>query len=145
MKNYMTEEIRRFNHLTGEIEALYHQAALKLGFSDSAMQILYTICNVGDRCLLSDICKLSGTSKQTINSAVRVLEKDGIVYLEALDGKKKVICLTERGKATVEATIARLIAIENQIFASWTELEREEYLRLTKAYMIAFKEKVELL
>ena len=145
MKTYMTEEIRRFNHLTGEIEALYHQAALKLGFSDSAMQILYTICNVGDRCLLSDICKLSGTSKQTINSAIRVLEKDGIVYLEAFDGKKKVVCLTEKGKTTVEATIARLIAIENQIFASWTELEREEYLRLTKAYMIAFKEKMELL
>ncbi len=56
-----------------------------------------------------------------------------------------MVCLTEKGKTTVEATIARLIAIENQIFASWTELEREEYLRLTKAYMIAFKEKMELL
>ena len=145
MATYMTEEIKRFNHLTGEIEALYHEAALKLGFSDSVMQILYTICNVGDSCPLSDICKLSGTSKQTINSAIRILENDGIVYLKAQAGRKKAVCLTEKGKATVEATVARLIEIENQIFASWTKSEREEYLRLTKAYMLAFKEKVDLL
>ncbi len=145
MTTYMTEEIKRFNHLTGEIEALYHEAALKLGFSDSVMQILYTICNVGDSCPLSDICKLSGTSKQTINSAIRILENDGIVYLKAQAGRKKAVCLTEKGKATVEATVARLIEIENQIFASWTKSEREEYLRLTKAYMLAFKEKIDLL
>ncbi len=145
MATYMTEEIKRFNHLTGEIDALYHEAALKLGFSDSVMQILYTICNVGDSCPLSDICKLSGTSKQTINSAIRILENDGIVYLKAQAGRKKTVCLTEKGKATVEATVARLIDIENQIFASWTKSEREEYLRLTKAYMLAFQEKIDLL
>ena len=55
------------------------------------------------------------------------------------------MCLTEQGKAIVDKTIALLIAIENQIFSSWTEVEREEYLRLTKNYMIAFKEKLDLL
>ena len=141
----MIDELKRFNHLTGEIEALYHEAALKLGMSDSAMNILYTICNVGDNCLLSDICRLSGTSKQTIHSAVRILENDGIVYLEAKSGRKKAVCLTEKGKAKVKATVARVIEIENQIFSSWTKLEREEYLRLTKDYMLAFKEKIDSL
>ena len=141
----MIDELKRFNHLTGEIEALYHEAALKLGMSDSAMNILYTICNVGDNCLLSDICRLSGTSKQTIHSAVRILENDGIVYLEAKFGRKKAVCLTEKGKAKVQATVARVIEIENQIFSSWTKSEREEYLRLTKDYMLAFKEKIDSL
>ena len=145
MATYMAEEIKRFNLLASEIEALYHKAALKLGFSDSIMQILYTICSVGDSCLLSDICRLSGTSKQTIHSAVRILEDNGSVYLEAKSGRKKAVCLTDKGKATVKETVARIIEIENQIFASWTESEREEYLRLTKAYMLAFKEKLDLL
>lgn len=142
MKNHMTEEIKRFNHLTGEIEGLYHEAALRLGFSDSIMQILYTICCIGDGCPLSDICKLSGARKQTINSSIRILEKDGLVYLKALDGRTKTVYLTERGKLTVDGTVSRLIDIENQIFASWTKEEREEYLRLTKAYMTAFKERI---
>ena len=30
-----------FTHLAGEINALYHEAAVKMGLSDSAMNILY--------------------------------------------------------------------------------------------------------
>ena len=58
----MTAELKRFNYLTNEIDAAYHEAARKLHLSDSALIILYTICNYGDSCLLSDIHRLSGIS-----------------------------------------------------------------------------------
>lgn len=77
MENYIKAAMKRFNYLTTEIDAAYHEAALKLGLSDSAMLILYAICNSGDECPLSDIPHLSGISKQTVNSALRKLEHEG--------------------------------------------------------------------
>lgn len=96
MEIQMIEEMRRFNYLSNEIDAVYHDAALKFGLSDSALLILYTICSNGNDCLLSDITHLSGVSKQTINSAVHKLEQEEIVYLEAFRGRKKKICLTQK-------------------------------------------------
>lgn len=139
---FIMEEMKRFNYLTSEIDAAYHDAALKLGLSDSAMQVLYAICNNGESCLLSDICKLSGTSKQTINSALRKLEAEDVVYLESFNGKQKRVCLTENGKVLVKNTVVRLIEIENAIFGSWTKEDQDMYLALTQRYLASFKEKI---
>lgn len=62
------------------------------------MIILYTICDNGESCLLQEISRRSGVSKQTINSAIRKLEKEGIVYLESVGAKNKNVCLTDEGK-----------------------------------------------
>lgn len=142
MEVYMKDEMKRFNYLTAEIDAAYHEAALKLGLSDSAMQILYTICNNGEECLLNDIIHLSGISKQTVNSALRKLENEDVVYLEAFSGRKKKVCLTEKGKALVKNTVLQIIEIENEIFDSWTETERKIYIELTQKYLFSFKEKI---
>lgn len=142
MEVYMKEEMKRFNYLTAEIDAAYHEAALKLGLSDSAMQILYTICNNGEECLLNDIIHLSGISKQTVNSALRKLENEDVVYLEAFSGRKKKVCLTEKGKALVKNTVLQIIEIENEIFDSWTDTERKIYIELTQKYLFSFKEKI---
>ena len=80
-------------------------------------------------------------SKQTINSALRKLEAQGTVYLEASGGRKKTVCLTESGKALAERTVARLIEVENDIVAAWTQEDREQYLALTQRYLNDFKEK----
>lgn len=142
MSNYIEDDLKRFNYLTNEIDAAYHEAALKLGLSDSAMLILYTICNNGEGCLLSDITKLSGISKQTLNSALRKLEGEEIVYLEIFSGKKKRICLTEKGKLLVENTVFQIIQIENDIFDSWTKEERRSYISLTERYLSSLKNKI---
>ena len=140
MVNNIKEEMKRYNHLNTEIEGVYHEAAWRLGLSDSAMFILYTICEHDGSCLLGDITRLSGISKQTINSALRKLENDGIVFLEPAGKKKKKVCLTEKGKRTVKDTVCRLIEIENNIFSSWKAQERELYLELTQRYLTALKE-----
>lgn len=141
MKTYISNEMKRFNHLIGEIDAVYHDMALKLGLSDSAMAILYTICNNGESCLLQEICRLSGISKQTINSAIRKMEDDDIVYLEQISGKSKNVCLTEKGKSLAENTALKIIKFENNIFASWAKEDVEKYLSLTEMYLVAIKEK----
>ncbi len=133
---------KRYNYLAMETEAAYHEASVKLGLSDSVSLILYTICNNDGICLLGDICRLAGIRKQTLNSAVRKLEAEEIVYLKAADGKKKYVCLTEKGKMLSEKTVLKLIRIENEILESWTEEERETYVRLAEKYLKSFKEKI---
>lgn len=141
MNGYSSKEMKRFNHLLGEINAVYHEIGLALGLSDSAMSVLYTICDNGDCCLLHEICRRSGIGKQTINSAIRKLEAEGIVYLEPVSGRNKNVCLTDAGKQLAARTAIRVIATENDIFASWPAEDVESYLRLTEKFLIEIKAK----
>ena len=142
MTEFMTTELRRLNYLTSEINSAYHQAAHKLGLSDSTMMVLYAACNNGGSCLVSDICKISGTSRQTLHSAIRRLEADGLIDLKADSGRKKRVCLTEKGMDTSKNGVVRLTELENDIMGSWTKEEQEQYLELTKRYLTALKEKI---
>lgn len=143
MKNCISNVMKRYNHLMGEIDAVYHEISLNMGLSDSAMIILYTICDNGDSCLLQEISRRSGVSKQTINSAIRKMEKEGIVYLKAAGARNKNVCLTDKGKQLAEHTAVRLIQIENDIFASWDKNDVEKYLELTEKFLDSIKEKSE--
>lgn len=143
MRETTSKIMKRFNYLLGELDAVYHDMSLKLGLSDSAMNILYTICDQGDRCLLQNICRWSGLSKQMINSAIRKLETEGVVYLERAGSRNKDVCLTEQGMELAERTVGRIMQAENEIFASWTEEDVEKYLELTAHFLAAIREKAE--
>ncbi len=128
--------------MVDEIDAVYHEAALRLNLSDSALSILYTISNHGDECMLNDIVNLSGISKQTINSALRKLESDEIVYLKDVGKRRKIVYLTKKGKELVDNSVLKLIQIEIDIFASWSDKERRLYLELTQRYLSNLKERI---
>lgn len=143
-KNYVSE-IKRINYLANELEALYHRAALKLGITDSVSIVLYTIYDYGDECLLTDIYKDSGISKQTVNSAIRGLEADGILYLQQYTGRSKKVILTEKGKEYVLKTSARLHKAEIAAFDKWTKEEISTYIRLMEKYAECFCKQIEKL
>lgn len=145
MKICISEEMRYYNYLLGEIDAAYHEAAWKMGVSDSVLKIFYAICTAGDSCLLSEICTQTGLSKQTINSALRNLEKQDLVFLEPVTGRSKQVCLTPKGQDFAEKTAFQIIQIENEIFASLPEQELETFLTLTEKMMRSLKEKVDAL
>lgn len=138
-------EIHRINYLLSEMEACYHHASLKLGISDSVSLVLYTIYDTGEDCLLSDIYKKTGISKQTIHSAIRTLEASGMLYLEQLTGRTKKVVLTEQGKDYIQKTAAKIYAAEVQALDAWTDEEVDTYLRLLEKYADCFHQQVELL
>lgn len=137
------EIIRRINCLTTELESLYHQAARELGVADSVMCVIYMVHQKGDGCLLYDIWNESGISKQTINSAIRKLEGDGILFLEQEKGKNKRIRLTPEGKSYVERTAGRMLEMECRAFDDWSEQEIGTYLNLMERYNRDFRAQVE--
>lgn len=145
MKTKICSIMHRINYLNTELNALYHQASLKLGLTDSASIVLYTIYDNGQDCLLSDIYKQSGVSKQTVNSALRNLEKKHIIYLEQHSGRAKKVILTDTGKEYVQKTVARLFDAESAVFTSWTEEEINAHIGFMEKYIHSFQEQVKKL
>lgn len=141
METTAGDQMKRLNLLTSEIDAVYHEATLKLGLTDSAMIVLYTMCMFDGDCPLSQIIELSGLSKQTINSALRKLEKEGTLYLEADGNRKKRVCLTEKGRTLAQGTAQRLMKMENEVFAAWSVEDQEMYIRLTHRFLTELREK----
>lgn len=143
MNQYDKAVLKKINYLCSEIDALYHQASLKLGIADSVSIVLYTVHDEGGSCLLSDIYKKSGISKQTVNSAIRGLEADGVIYLEQHTGRAKRVVLTDQGKVFVKETVGRLQEAEIQAFDTWTGEEINTYIQLTEKYTQCFREEIE--
>lgn len=135
------EEVQEYNRMYKELDDLYHEIALGIGMSDGEFSALYAISSLGDGCLQRDICREVYVSKQTINSAVRKLEKNGILYLEEKRGRDKKIFLTEEGKDLVAAKIIPVVEMENAVFAEMEPDERTELLRLSQKYIEYFREK----
>lgn len=136
-----SQVMKRCNYLLGETEAVYHEIAWKFGLSDSAMKVLYTICDHGESCPLQIICRHSGLSKQTVNSALRKLEAEDILYLEPAGAKNKNVCLTEAGKLLAERTAKRVLQAENEIFASWPQEDMQKYLELAERFLRSLQDK----
>ena len=134
-------EVKRINYLHSEINNVFHEMSQQMGLSDSVSCILYTICNFGDSCLLTDIINMTGIPKQTVNSALRKLEGEGYLQLETAQSRRKKVVLTEAGKLLTRKTAEQMIRMENEIYASWTEEERQLHLALTQRYLDQLKEK----
>lgn len=142
MNNNIKSQTRRYNRIISEIDEVYHKIALKQGYPDSVMSILYCLADNDGVCLISELCR-SGMPKQTVNSALRKLENDGILICEPVSGKTKRVRLTEKGEQVVEKTVAKVIAAENEIYGSWSREEWTLYLDLTQRYLQELREKTE--
>ncbi len=140
---HTSKEMHRFTYLIGETDNTYHELALKVGLSDSAMLVLYTLSDMGGECSLQTICSFSGLAKQTVNSALRKLEKEEVVILKQQNGRNKNAKLTDKGMKLAENTVAKIMKIENEIMESWTKEEVQQYLSLTERYLNMLKEKLE--
>lgn len=143
MERYAKNIIHKINYLTTEMNGLYHQFSQKLGISDSVSIVLYSIYDAGGECLLGDIQKNSGISKQTIHSAVQGLIKEGILYLEQYNGKAKKVFFTPKGREYAEKTVARIYEAEINSFSRWPEEKVEEYLKLMEEYAESFRQEME--
>lgn len=142
MESIKQSEPRRYNCLLAEIDEVYHEVAIRQGFSDSAMAILYALSDNDGQCRLPELIKSAGLNKQTANSALRKLEQENIVYLEPAGGKSKRVCLTEKGLATVHETVERVLDVEKKIYSSWSQEEWELYVQLTERYLNQLREEM---
>lgn len=133
-------ERREFNQIYKEVDEIYHEIARKLALSDSAFDILYAICELGEGCLQRDICAVSYTSKQTINSSIRRLEQEGYLTLRPGKGRDMHLFLTEAGRKMTAEKIGPVMELERSAFQEMEKEQRRVLLALTRTYVDRLRE-----
>lgn len=139
MKQNPTErKIFEYNSLLREMDDIYGEAVKGTGLSESAFWILYTLradSADGVELTQSHICRVMYQPKQTVNTALKKLEAQGLLSLSpGSDRRAKYVRLTGQGVALAEQTVDRIIAGEEQAFAQMTAKEREELFRLMREF-----------
>lgn len=130
----ISKYLKEYNHIYKEANDIYHEIARKLQLSDSALDIFYTIFEMGDNCLQRDICKASCMPKQMVNSSIRKLQTDGYLTLSPGKGRSMHIHLTPSGQKLIQEKLVPLIRIENDAFEDMTVEECEQLIHLNAKY-----------
>lgn len=125
--------IKQLDEQMKEFDSIYHDAAVKYGLSDTAMWILYLVSDDSESYTQQDLCRRCFFPKQTINTALNSLVKDGHARLEPIPGTRnsKRIILTESGKALAAETTDKLKKAENAAYRRFTDEELNFYLDMT--------------
>lgn len=125
--------IKQSDKLYMEMNSIYHNTAVKFGLSDTAMWILYLISDKDSEYTQQDLVKQCYFPKQTINTSLKSLVKNGYAELEETKGayKRKLIRLTERGQALASAATDRLKIAEINAYGSLSDNELTMYLEIT--------------
>lgn len=137
MKKDYSDPLATFNQLYKEMDEIYHQYARDHGMSDTAMWLLYSLCLSDTPYTQREICSEWHYPPQTLNSALKTLERQGLIALKSVPGnqKNKLVVLTEQGNSVVQQMIVPLVAAERQSFMELQESEKEALLSLTQKYV----------
>ena len=115
-----------------ELDDIYHYYALRHDLSDAALWILYAVYCSKDGVTQADICNGWFFSRQTINTALKGLEQQKIIWLDPIPGnrKSKYVVFTDGGKKLAQLIVAPLKQAENQVFASFSDEENQLFVEM---------------
>lgn len=138
-------EMAEYDKLQKKFEEIYHDYAKRCGVADSVLWILYSIKGGAGIHTQKELCDSWNFSKQTINSALKQMEGQGLLRLEAADGnrKNKLICLTEKGEGLAEQVVLPLMEAESRALAGFGKEEWAAFLGLTRKYIMGIQEGIE--
>lgn len=86
-----------------ENTAIYRDLSVRMGMTESTFWILYTLRVEEAPVTQSDMCAILGYPKQTVNSALKKLEQEGLLTLSGGRGRGgRPIRLTETGMKLAE-------------------------------------------
>ena len=136
---------QEFISASKEVDDLYHMLALKFSLSDSAMWILCTMREANRELTQSEIAQEMSMSLQTVNSAIKNLEKQGYLRLEAVSGdrRNKILSFTEEGETFVKRTVDRVLSLEHQVFENLEVEEQEQITQILRKYTRFMREGAE--
>lgn len=126
--------VKRYKELYWEADGLFNQIMECSKMPGSEAMTLF--CLMEGLNTQSAICKKLYMPKQTIHSAIKKLESQGLVVLadEKAKDKTKQIFITDKGKSVYMQNVHPLDAAENTAFAMLDVSEQEELIRITSKY-----------
>lgn len=109
-----TEEMRvAFNQLYKQMDELYHAYAKACGVPDTVFWLLYSLYE-GGAYTQHELCQAWHYPPQTVNSALKNMERQGLVALRAVPGnrKSKLAALTDKGQQAMRRLVGPAVRAE---------------------------------
>lgn len=140
----INEYIKLIEQQGKEEDYVYHSAAVKFGLSDTVMWITYVVSEPDSCVTQQDLCRQGSFPKQTVNTAISNMVKNGYVTLEPIPGSRnqKRIQLTDSGRELAERTVCKLRMAEERAYGALTADELEMYLSMTKRLTDSLKKEI---
>ncbi len=148
MKNrdYIAEQRIEYTHLYNQYEGIYQKIMRNSGMSETPYRILYALCEGKKKWSQIDICREWNYAKQSVNTAISKLVKQGYVVLEqdrSMPKNHKVIVLTKKGNEFCARWVRPVIEADNQAFAAISEQERTVCMEVRKKHYSFVKSKLQ--
>lgn len=126
--NKIIEQRILYTHLYNQYDSIYQKIIQSAGMSEITYRILYALCESKKKLTQIDICREWNYAKQSVNTAIMKLVKQGYVVLtqdKSMPRNHKVITLTEKGTTFCTQWVCPVIDADNRAFAALSEQERE--------------------
>lgn len=120
------------------------KACAFFGMTSTAFWLLYFI-REKNHCTQSEIASRLSIPKQTVNSSLKRLEKDGFIRLEADSDnhRNKLLSFTEKGEELAKSTIDRVFELEISAFSRFDDEEADMFLALARKHVAMLSEESE--
>ena len=135
------DALEELNQLYKQMDGIYHRYARQLGLSDTAFWILYSMGEETAPLTQRELCDIWHYPPQTVNSALKGLERQGLIALVPRRGsrKDKEMVLTGPGRACVRRWIDPLMEAERRALEELGAAEREQLFSITRRYIRALE------
>ena len=141
IKAYLLE----INRLDKKLGGLYRRAAAALGMSDCAMWVLYMLLLEDREMTQQELGEYLQFPKQTINSSVGALCRQGYVELHPIPGtkNKKAVSLTAQGRQFAKEQVGRAIEAEGRAICRMSKERMDQLMELYGDYIELLQEEFE--
>lgn len=135
-KNYLHEILIEYNRIFKDTDEIYHTFAKNYGLSDCAFWIFYMLRETDSQYTQSDICDMLCMPRQSVNSAIKSLEKEGYIELRPAENNKKnkILYVTEKGTDFTKKSVDKVIDAEIKALEGFSQDELEFFLDLSRKY-----------
>ena len=133
---------RDFYSIWSRVNLLYSRWAEQIGVSYGVLVVLYGL-DVHGSMTQKNICDFYGLPKQTVNTVVKELQRQGYVRLEAgKDQKEKRIFFTDSGLAYAQERLGPLFELEDRALDAIGSQAAQAVVTGQLAFTAAFEREV---
>lgn len=124
-------------------DKLYYEWSKQSGMPETAFYIMMTVWEKDGNCTQADISDYWSYSRQTVNSAIKLLEEDGyVVLVQQETGRKKIILLTEKGRQYAANYIAPLIRLDEDVWEGLPKEQRDICIGIINQHLQVFSSRL---
>ncbi len=125
----------KYNELYNKMTGVYRTIVKQYNMSECQFWILYALTEEQRPLAQSELMRYLTFPKQTIHSAIHKLIDENMILLQETNGNKKLYILSKQGKELAEKTVKVVIQDEINVFKSFSEEERNQFIALTQKYI----------